>query len=92
MTPSANIYTIHSASQGEEDSVDNDRNPLETSLKQEDYQVDTEADEVDEETEEELISPQEDLDPQDLESIALIYDNVRVLRRGHVSSASMKSS
>lgn len=61
-------------------------------MKQEDYQVDTVADEVDEETEEELISPQEDLDPQDLESIALIYDNVRVLRRGHVSSASMKSS
>ena len=61
-------------------------------MKQEDYQVDTVADEVEEETEEELISPQEDLDPQDLESIALIYDNVRVLRRGHVSSASMKSS
>lgn len=61
-TPSANIiYTIHSASQGEEDSVDNDRNDrLGSSLKD---QVDTVADEVDEETEEELISPQEDLDP-----------------------------
>lgn len=41
------------------------------------YNEDTGAEESDQIVE----SPLEDLDPQDLEAIAVIYDNIRVLRR-----------
>jgi hypothetical protein len=36
------------------------------------------------EEEEFLVSRLEDLDPQDLEAIALIYDNIRSLRRKNI--------